>query len=296
MELRSLKTFIQVVETGSFTKAAQILGYTQSTVSLQIKELENELDCRLFDRIGKTIELTSRGRLLHKHALQINNSVLRLTEDFKKIEEPSGQVHMYSADSIFERMMLENYAEFYKTYPDIRLVFSTGSTRVLLDVLERNEADIIFTLDSHVYRQNFVIARESPVKLMFVAGKGFPLAGRGKISINRLIEYPFFLTESGTSYRRVLDEKLSQLSLETKPVLETGRTDIIIKIISGGLGAAYLPEFTVADHLKKGDLVKLEVEGFDITIWKQLIYRKDKWISGPLKAFIDFVLDHEFKW
>lgn len=296
MEIKNLKTFLTVAELKSFTKAAETLGYTQSTVSFQINQLEQELNCQLFDRIGHNIYLTSRGQLLLNHALSINNSVEYLLEDFKQDENPTGQIHMYSSDSICEKMMLLNYAEFYKTYPHINLIFSTGATKDMLEILDRNEADVIFTLDNHIYRQNFIIARESPVKLFFVASKEFPLAYKKDIDIKELIQYPLILTEKGMSYRKVLDDELSKQSIEVTPVLETGRTDIIINSLKSGVNASFLPEFAIKESIEAGTLVKLDVKDFDLTIWKQLIYRKDKWISLTLKSFIDFVIEHEFEW
>jgi DNA-binding transcriptional LysR family regulator len=81
MELRNLITFIHVAELGSFTKAAQQLGYSQSTISFQIKQLEEELDCLLFERINHTITLTERGHELVSYAHQVR----ALTDEFKEI-------------------------------------------------------------------------------------------------------------------------------------------------------------------------------------------------------------------
>ena len=69
MEIRNLKTFLQIVESGSFTKAAEVLGYTQSTISSQVKQLETELDCHLFDRINRTVKLTDKGEMLLRHEI-----------------------------------------------------------------------------------------------------------------------------------------------------------------------------------------------------------------------------------
>lgn len=296
MELKNIKTFLQVVESNSFTKAAESLGYTQAAVSFQIHQLEEELNCQLFDRIGRNIYLTNRGELLKEHALNIKNSLENLVDDFKEEEMPTGQVRMYSSDSICEKMILENYDEFYNTYPNIRLVFSTGSTKDLLEILERNESDAIFTLDHHIYRQNFVIAKESSVKLRFVASASSRLAHKKDIEIEELLSYPFLLTERGMSYRKILDDHLSSKSLEVKPVLETGRTDIILKYVKKGTGITFLPEFVAHDAVQEGSLVYLDVKDFDLTIWKQLIYRKDKWMAKHFKCFLDFVMEHEFDW
>ena len=98
MELRNLYTFIHVAELGSFTKAADQLGYSQSTISFQIKQLEEELGCLLFERINHTITLTERGRDLVSYA----HKVRALTDDFKdnlaNEEECSGQIHIVTPD------------------------------------------------------------------------------------------------------------------------------------------------------------------------------------------------------
>ena len=296
MEFRNLTTFMQIVESGSFTKAASVLGYTQSTVSFQIKQLEEELSCSLFDRIGRSIKLTDRGELLLAHAMDIRRSMQKFDEDFRQTKAPEGQVHIVSSDSICEKMMLLNYRNFYKAYPGIKLVFSTGNTEDMLAMLERNEADITFTLDDHVYLQDFIIAKESPVKLHFVAAASSPLAGRGRLHIEDLLEYPFMLTEKGMSYRKILDAKLAQLSMEAEPILETGRTDILASCAEEGNGIAFLPDFVTEKKVREGKLVYLDVEDFDLTIWKQLIYHRNKWLSAPLSAFIEFVKAHEFEW
>lgn len=296
MEIRNLKTFLQVVESGSFTRAAEILGYTQATVSIHISQLEEELGCPLFDRIGHSVFLTSRGQLLQQHALEISNRVQILQEDFRREEELSGQVHMASSDSICEKMVKDHYTDFYRAYPQIHLVFSTGSTLDLLELLERNEADVLFTLDQHVYQQNFIIAKESPVPLRFVAAASSPLAERRQIPLEEILRHPLFLTESGTSYRKILDDRLAQMSLAVKPVLETGRTDVIAGCVASGIGLSFLPEFAVRPFVERGELAVLEVADFDATIWKQLIYRRDKWVSAALRAFLDFVMEHEFDW
>jgi len=242
------------------------------------------------------IYLTDRGELLHRHALEVNASMNELLEDFSRDEGVSGHVHMCSSDSICEKMMIENYSDFYRTYPNIRLVFATGPTYNLMAMLDRNETDVIFTLDDHIYRENYVIAKESPVKLRLVASADSPLAGRKNLKIEEVLDYPMLLTENGMSYRKVFDDYLQRKSLAVTPALETGRTDIIIKTIASGVGVSFLPEFAVRDEIAAGRLAYLDVPDLEVTIWKQLIYRRDKWISKALRAFLEYVMDHEFRW
>lgn len=295
MEIRNLRTFLQVAEQNSFTAAANTLGYSQSTVSFQIKQLEDELACLLFDRINHTLTLTQRGRELLEYA----QKVLNLTEEFKQsmvsTDEPEGSVHIVTPDSVCESMMLTNYTDFYSHYPKIKLKFSTADTNNMFRMLDRNEADIVHTLDSHVYSRDYIIAKEEPVQMHFVTNVLSPYVGKKNLSIRQLINEPFVLTEKGIGYRRLLDQSLEKMSLEIRPVLELGRTDIITEVLSNGIGISILPDFVTKELVEAGKLAYLDVVDIQFDVWKQLLYHRNKWISHTLRCFIEYVKRMEFQ-
>ena len=294
MELRNLITFIHVVELGSFTKAAEQLGYSQSTVSFQIKQLEDELGCLLFERINHTINLTDKGHELVSYAHQIRT----LTDDFKEsIEEDkecSGHIHIVTPDSVCEEMINTHYIDFHRKYPSISICFTTGDSAIMLDMLDHNEADVIITLDHRLYNKDYIIAKEQQLPMHFVAGCNSKFAGKKNLSIKDIINEPFILTEYGQGYRRVFDRELAKKSLEITPVLEIGRTDIITSMIAQSDMISYLPDFVTKPLIESGELVYLDVCDMNIDIWKQLIYHKNKWLSRSMKAFIDYVKEAEF--
>lgn len=294
MEIRNIKTFLQVVESGNFTKAAELLDYSQPTVSIHIKELEDELSCQLFDRIGHNIYLTEKGRLFLSHALSLNNSMESMREDFKSSETPSGEIRLASSDSLLEKFMLESYSSFAKAYPGIKLILSSGPTDDLIDRLSRNEADLIFTLDSKIREIDLVIEKESPVKLYFVASPKLAISNKKNVTIRDVLEYPLLLTESGLSYRKIFEDYLANEGLRVNPILETGRTDIIVKYVEKEMGISFLPDFTIEKAIRKKSLKVLNVKNFDLTIHKQLIYRKEKWLSHSFKILLEFLDQHEF--
>jgi DNA-binding transcriptional LysR family regulator len=295
MEIRNLITFVHVAELNSFTKAAQMLDYSQSTISFQIKQLETELDCLLFERINHTLILTDRGRELLDYAHKISQLTDEFRQQLNEDQEVSGDVHIVSPDSLCEAMLLQNFAEFYSRYPNIRLKFSTADTVDMFRMLDRNEADIMLTLDSHVYQKDYVIAKECQMSTHFVVGEASPLAQRSAISIEELVQHPFILTEKGMGYRGVLDKHLERQSLDIQPILEISRTDIITRLLENGTAVSFLPDFVTRRGVDQGKLRYLRVEGFEIDpIWQQLIYHKNKWISRALGTFIDYVTEHEF--
>ena len=295
MEIRNLTSFIQVAELNNFTKAAEVLGYSQSPISFQIKQLEEELGCQLFDRINHTISLTERGKELLVYAHKINH----LTEEFKQnIDEEKkldGFIHIVTPDSVCEDMLLTNYRDFHKKYPDVSLKFTTADTGDMFDMLDRNEVDVVITLDNHIYKNDYVIAKETHVDMHFVTSAESPFADKRNLSVKDIADQPFILTEHEMGYRRVFDKMLAKKSIEISPVLEVGRTDIIAKLLQKGEGISYLPDFVTDKKVREGKLVYLDVCDVDTDIWKQLIYHKNKWISNSMYAFIEYVKRIEFK-
>ncbi len=294
MELRNLITFINVAEVGSFTKAAEQAGYSQSTVSFQIKQLEDELGCLLFERINHTITLTERGRELLSYA----HRVIELTDEFKESltnsENCSGHIHIVTPDSVCEEMIHSHYIDFHKRYPSISLKITNADTSVMFDMLDHNEADAIITLDSHAYRKDYVIAKEEALSMHFVTNSRSRFANIKDIKIKEIENEPFILTENGQGYRRVLDKELAKRSVNITPVLEIGRTDIITRILAESNMISYLPDFVTNELVRSGKLCYLDVTDVNIDIWKQLIYHKNKWLSKSLKTYIDYIIETEF--
>ncbi len=295
MELRNLITFINVAELGSFTKAADQLGYSQSTVSFQIKQLEDELGCLLFERINHTITLTERGHELISYAHQVRTLTDEFKENLEEERECSGHIHIVTPDSVCDDMISRNYIDFHNKYPSISVKFTTADTTAMFDMLDHNEADVIITLDSHSYNKDYVIAKEEPLSMHFVACSKSRFAKAGNLSIHDIINEPFILTEYGQGYRKVFDKELAKKSLEITPILEIGRTDMITKLISQGDMISFLPDFVTKNLIESGDLCYLDICDMDMDIWKQLIYHKNKWMSKSLKTFIDYITENGFK-
>ena len=294
MQLRNLITFIHVAELGSFTKAADQLGYTQSTVSFQIKQLEEELDCLLFERINHTITLTECGQELVYYAHQIRALTDEFKEKHSKEDQLAGHIRIVTPDSVCEDMVNSHYIDFHSKYPLISIQFATGDTAMLLDMLDHNEADIIITLDRHCYNKDYVIAKEEQLSMHFVTNVASKFAGKQGLSIRDISGEPFVLTEHGQGYRRVLDRELAKKHMEITPVLEIGRTDMITSILTQSNMISFLPDFATKHLVDAGVLCYLDICDVNVEIWKQLIYHKNKWLSKSLKTVIDYIKENEF--
>lgn len=285
MDFKNLKTFLCVAELGSFTRAAAQLGFSQSTVSFQIKQLEEELDVRLFERIHHTVNLTEQGREVLRYAHQMDKLTKELANDLRADKEMTGHIRLAMADSLCDRLERVFY-DFWVKYPGISLKVVAAGTEEMFRLLNHNEVDLVLTLDNRIYDRAYVILREERVNAHFVAAPDHPLAKKARISLQEMVRQPFLLTERGMSYRRLMDEKLAAASLEVSPLLEAGNVALIRRLVEQGAGCSFLPDYATEAAVAAGKLARLSVEGFEIEIWKQLFCHRDKWISPQMDAVI----------
>lgn len=288
MDLRCLRTFLYVAELNSFTKAGDALGYSQSTVSFQIRQLEEELNVHLFERVNRTIALTDQGR----EVLQYVHKMMRLSQDLeeslKEEKEISGQIRLVMADSLCPVFLNENYMRYRQQYPGIRLKIHTAGTEEMFRLLNHNQTDIVFTLDNHIYHTEYEIVQEKKIQTHFVASVDHPLAKRNELEIEELLQEDFLMTEKNMSYRRVMDESLAARSLEIIPKLEMGNAGQICQLVEQNCGISFLPDYVTAEAVKKGNIKYLPVKGIEVEIWLQLLHHRDKWISPAMQVVLDY--------
>lgn len=287
MDLKSLNTFIHVAELQSFTRAAEKLGYAQPTISFQIKQLETELGAQLFERVGHTISLTEEGRDALEYAQHICRMAEEMARGADRRREIRGVIRLAMADSLCTSLVAQGFARFRAAYPQVSLHVTTAGIGEMFRLLDHNEVDMICTLDNHVYDTNYVIASEVRIGAHFVCAAKDPLARRAHIPVEELLGEPFLLTEKGMSYRQMMDQRLARDSMEIHPVLEMGNADLICQLVEDGMGLSFLPDYVTERGVREGRLVRLPVDGFEVELWKQLLYHREKWVSQPMQAVLE---------
>lgn len=294
MDIKNLITFIHVAERGSFTRAAETLGYSQSTVSFQIKQLETELHSQLFERIHHTVALTEKGREVLKYAHQISKLTQELQNTMRDEKTVSGHFRLAMPDSLCDSLLGENFLDFRNQYPGITLKIIAAGTEEMFRLVNHNEADAILTLDNHIYDAEYVVVREEKMGMHFVTNPQCPLCKKERVSVRELTALPFVLTEKGMSYRRLMDERLAGMSLEIQPVVEVGSTSLIVSLVEQGAGASFLPDYVTEKGVRDGRLVRLNVPDFEVEVWKQLLYHRDKWVSPQMESVLQYCIRREF--
>ncbi|MDO4323764.1 MAG: LysR family transcriptional regulator [Lachnospiraceae bacterium] len=287
MDIKYLNTFIYTAELNSFTKAAEKLGYSQSTVSFQIKQLEAELGVSLFERINHTVTLTEKGAEILRCAHEMNRLLLKMKESTQPKQEVHGHIRLAMADSLCGVIAGKLFENLRQQYPGITIKVTTAGTKEMFRLLDQNEVDFVYTLDSHIYNTDYIIVREAKEGAHFVTGAGHPLCGVSGLSITELTKQPFILTEKGMSYRHLMDEHLASLSLEVKPIFEIGSTELICHMLEHNSSAvSFLPDYATEEAIRSKKLAYLDVKDFEVDLWTQLLYHRDKWLSPQMEAVI----------
>lgn len=286
MEIRQLITFVKIVQMESFSQAAADLGYSQSAVTVQIRLLEEELNTRLFDRLGKRISLTAQGQHFLTYAYNILNEVNRAKLSLEDESELTNPLHIGTIESLCFSKFPPILHYFREHHPKVAVRVTTASPEELIEMMEHNQLDLIYILDEPRYNNSWHKAMECREEVVFVSSTDFPLSGRKHLHLEELLCEPFFLTEKNANYRRALDQYLASKEMILSPFLEISNTEFIIKMIQENRGLSLLPRFAVEESAGQGQLAILDVEDFHTSMYRQIFYHKDKWKTKEMDEFI----------
>ena len=287
MEFREISTFLQVAQYQSFSKAARHLGYSQAAVTIQIKQLEQELGVHLFDRIGKQISMTHQGQVFYQYAVSIRNDLERAKNAVSDPSTLSGKLCLGTIESICASIFPDLLAEYHRLHPEVTISIVTDSPGVLLDRMNENTIDIVYLLDRRIYDNRWCKTLEEPEENIFVASPDHELAlVKRELELDEVLRFPFFLTEKDASYRHMLEQYLASINRSVKPFLEIGNTEFIIHMLLKNTGISFLPKFTVQRELQQKQLTALNVHGFQMQTWRQIFYHKDKWVTREMQEFL----------
>ena len=291
MTITQLGTFIKVAETRNFTTAANMLGYAQSTVTTQIKQLEEELNCLLFERLGKSVVLTPEGERLLVYAekvLQLEREIL-LEVPMVNDMEPAGVLKLGVSESLCYNRLPHYLLEYKKKYPkiDIRLQFITHD--IFPDMLKKGKLDVVYTLNPFIENSELKMLYNKPETLGFYASPKHPLAVKRSVKEKDLADVPLLLTSHNCSFRQMLVEDFNKESITPNIALETSSKEILKQFAANELGVAFMPDMTAEEEVKNGMLKRLKWKGNDFPIFSQVFVHKDKHVSVAIEELVRII-------
>jgi DNA-binding transcriptional LysR family regulator len=289
MTIVQLETFLKITETKNFTAAANLLGYAQSTVTTQIKQLEEELACLLFERLGKTIVLTEEGERLSIYAqkmLQIEREILL---EVPKSEEPTGVLRLGVSESLCYNRLPGLLMQYKKNFPKIKIQIMFINHNTFPILLKRGALDLVYTINPDIESQELITLHKKQETLGFYASPQYPIAD--SIAENDLKDIPLLLTEQDCNFRLMLVDALTKLSITPNIALETSSKEILKQFAANQLGVAFIPDMVVEKELINHTLKKLKWTGAEFPVFSQVLVHKDKHVNSAMKGLIEMIAE-----
>ena len=287
MELRQLITFSKITQLKSFMKAAENLGYAQSTITTQIKLLEKELGIKLFEKIGRNMELTSKGLIFLEYAEKIINLANEAKEAIDDKDTPKGTLKIGVVASLCTIKLPELLKDFHLKYPEVEVIIKIGTCTDLQNMLKNNTVDLIFTLGELIKDQDLISCMCYKENMAILASPLNKLKDKLKLTLRDIEGESLILTEKGCSYRSVFEAMFHKENLQPHLALEIGSIETIKSFVMNNLGITLLPIMTVEDELSKRNLVKLDLVDCDFNMMTQILYHRNKWLTPAMDAFIE---------
>ena len=292
MELRQLKIFVTVAEEKSFTRAAQKMGYAQSNVSAQVRLLEEEFDIRLFERLGKKIDLTPEGEKLLYHAKRLLRNAAEVQEAMTCSTEPNGILNIGISESLCIFKLPALLKEYSRLYPQVQLVIRQGTPLDFARWLRENIIDVAFSLDQVINDDDLVTKILCEEPMIIVGNNEHPLISKGYIELKDIGQESFIYTERNCSYRSVIENYFADSNIKPGSSYEFDSIEAIKQFVLSGLGIALLPYAAVERELSAGNMVDLNLIEPKIEMYTQIVYHKNKWLSPTLLSLLDLVNEY----
>lgn len=293
INLNLYKVFYDVAKYGSFSKTAEFTYTTQSAISKSIKKLEEELETKLFYRNNSGIELTEKGRELLYYVEKSYGNLLtaeRVMFETENLER--GRLNIGLPSHIASFFFFDNIVDFHNKYPNIEITLMNGSTRALLELLDKHTIDfIIDTGPINSNNNDLDIVKLSTVKYKFICNKKYYNDYKKIKTIKDLEFVPLILPIKGTSNRKALDELFLKNNIKPKKVMNIHKSEVILNAVDNNMGIGYI----ISDIIKNNDDYK------EITIKESLptaeidIVFNKKFLTNAPKKFIEEYINVEIK-
>ena len=286
LDIQSIKAFVQVATLGNYTKAANEMNYAQSTVTMQLKRLEEELGYPLFEKIGRKNYLTSQGKTFLSYANRILSLVDEATSLSDDPKATKGTVRVGALESLVFSKVLPGLGLYRTEYPNADVTIKIGESTELLNMLRENRIDIAWVAGERIAASTFECLLMKEEQLSFIASSKHPLAGK-KVSVAEILSYPVISTESSGYCYFKLHEIAAAHSIELTHSITVESIHGVSQLLHDGESVAFLPSNAVVDR----ELVTIECDIKPQMRYSQMLVVASKWRSPLIRGFAE-VMDY----
>lgn len=286
MELKNLKSFVMVAETGSFSIAATRCYVTQSAVSQHIKALEDELNCKLLIRTVRDVKLTEPGEELLPRAKEILKQVEDCKEQINAINNCyTGELRI-GVGSFIAPYIRKAAMEFMECYPNVRINAEFGKACRLNKMLRNHDIDMAFTMNTANEDEGIDSLPCIPFSISVIMSEKHPLASSEKVSYNDLLRHNVIMPDVGervfNTFQQYLHNDLSKLNV--KCIVNS--PDEALSVVEEGFLITFLPKIYLRNH---PTLVARPIVGIEEELMSNAHIMKDVPMKRSTQIFIDYV-------
>ena len=287
MEIRQLKAFLAIAEAKTFTAGARRVNVTQAAISMQIKQLEDEVGLPLFVRTPRRVIVTEAGEHLMGRARRIlreHDSALAEIAELGGVEH--GRLRIGSASAEFATQQLPHILQgLREKFPNSELGVTSGTSQILIEKIQHGEIDIAFVsfpVDAPNIQTDLLFSDE----IVAIAHPGHPLANERFISAATLAGEKLILGERGGNTRRMIDDFFHAANVRPNIVMELSRQEAINQMVENNLGVGIAGAKTIADEIRESRLVSWLIEGAEINWELGLARLRGGYFSPIAKEFV----------
>lgn len=288
MDLDQLHTFLEIVRLKSFSKAAQTCFRTQPAISAQIRQLEQELNASLFERLGTRIQLTPAGRIFADYSEQILDLRRRAQNAINELERvPRGELVIAANEATCIYVLPSVFSEYKKLFPNVQLLVDRSYGGHVVEAVVDNLADFGFT-QLPVQEKKLSVLPVHSDEIVLLTPAGHPLARQESVTCADLLNLPLLLPKGGTT-RAKLSHWLEPVEDQIQISMELDSTEMIKRFVLAGLGLSFMAASHCREEVESGRMATVSLAPEPLIRRLGLIYRKDKAFSKAGLGFIQVV-------
>lgn len=256
MNIENIEAFVYVIHYGSFNKAAEVLFLSQPSVTARIQSLERELDCRLFDRIGKQVSLTDEGRRFLPYAQQLLQTFQKSKIQLKQKRTLPNELRIGCTVSVSNYIIPEFVPKMKRKYPDVNFKLTTATTEDIVNKVLNRELDVGFV--RNISHPNLLSTKvyEDPIRLYVYEDHSF--IGSSVVSIEEIGEHPLVFFECGSLDWMRIHRLFASMSQPPNIEFQTDNLETAKKLVLQRVGIAFLPSLCVEQEVRENRLFPIE--------------------------------------
>ena len=286
MDVRGLEVFLSVAKHLNYTRAGEEINLSQPSVSVRIRQLENDLGVKLFEQLGKKVALTEAGRMLVPHARRVIAAIEDAKQSIDELQGlQRGSLRIGASTTPGMYLIPKTVAHFKDRYPRIEIHLGIRDTQQIEAGVISNEFDFGF-VGGHLAGDEVAVVPWVTDELILIISPKHPLARKKLVNAKDLQKEKLILRETGSATRAAIISHLQKSDLRVEPIMEMENPESVKKAVQSGLGIAFISKFAVETELKAKTLVALRVRDLDIHRELKIVYRKDKHLGRAANTFI----------